>query len=169
MTRSKTMRLRPSSIAAKPTSIASPAVPPQNLIRHFMLLWSVREAVEARGCAWFGDGSERSNVGFREHAELALECAALRHQVAILKRSRPRHRQFGPWDRLLWVFLSRYWPRWREALVLVKAETVLRWDRERGHRMRVLRRFRRIRRGGRPRIDAEIRCLISRMARDNVL
>ena len=57
----------------------------------------------------------------------------------------------------------------REALVLVKAETVLRWDRERGHRMRVLPRFRRIRRGGRPRIDAEIRGLISRMARDNVL
>ena len=105
----------------------------------------------------------------REHADLAVECAALRHQVAILQRSRPRHLRFGPWDRLLWALLSQYWPRWRETLVLVQAETVLRWERQQGGRMRLLPTFRRIRRGGRPRIDAEIRDLISRMARDNVL
>ena len=35
--------------------------------------------------------------------------------------------------------------------------------------MRLLPRFRRIRRGGRPRVDAEIRDLISRMAPDNML
>ena len=105
----------------------------------------------------------------REHVDLAVECAALRHQVAILQRSRSRHPRLGPWDRLLWAFLSRYWPRWREALVLVQAETVLRWDRPGGGRMRLLPRFRRRRRGGRPRIDAEIRDLISHMARDNVL
>jgi hypothetical protein len=35
--------------------------------------------------------------------------------------------------------------------------------------MRLLPRFRRRRRGGRPRIDAEIHDLISHMARDNVL
>ena len=105
----------------------------------------------------------------RKRADLAVECAALRHQVAILQRSRSRHLRFGPWDRLLWAFLSRYWPRWREALILVRAETVLRWDRQRGDRLRLLPRFRRSRRGGRPRIDAEIRDLISRMARDNML
>ena len=101
----------------------------------------------------------------REHVDLAVECAALRHQVAILQRSRSRHPRFGPWDRLLWAFLSRYWPRWREALVLVQAGTVLRWDRQRAGRMRLIPRFRRRRRGGRPRIDAEIRDLISHMAR----
>jgi hypothetical protein len=105
----------------------------------------------------------------REHSDLAVECAALRHQVAILQRSRPRHLRFGPWDRLLWAFLSQYWPRWRETLVLVQAETVLRWDRQQGGRMRLLPMFRRIRRGGRPRIDGEIRDLISHMARDDVL
>jgi hypothetical protein len=72
----------------------------------------------------------------REHADLAIECAALRHQAAILQRSRPRHLRFGPWDRSLWAFLSQYWPRWRETLVLVQAETVLRWDRQQGGRMR---------------------------------
>jgi hypothetical protein len=51
----------------------------------------------------------------------------------------------------------------------VQAETVVRWDRQRDDRLRFLPRFRRITRGGRPRIDAEIRDLISRMARDNVL
>jgi hypothetical protein len=66
----------------------------------------------------------------REQVDLAVECAALRHQVAILQRSRSRHPRFGPWDRLLWACLSRYWLRWREALVLVQAETVLRWDRQ---------------------------------------
>ena len=70
----------------------------------------------------------------RKRADLAVECAALRHQVAIPQRSRSRHLRFGPWDRLLWAFLSRYWPRWREALILVRAETVLRWDRQRGDR-----------------------------------
>jgi hypothetical protein len=85
---------------------------------------------------------------------------------AALKAETPAVRSV---DRLLWAFLSQYWPRWRETLVLVQAETVLRWDRQQGGRMRLLPTFRRIRRGGRPRIDAEIRDLISRMARDNVL
>ena len=28
------------------------------------------------------------------------------------------------WDRLLWVALVRLWPEWRQALMLVKPETV---------------------------------------------
>jgi hypothetical protein len=123
-------------------------------------------AFETRGRAWLGDAIQRR---VREHVDLAVECAALRHQVAIQQRSRSRHPQFGPWDRLLWAVLSRYWPRWREALVLVQAETILRWDRQRGGCMRLLPRFRRRRRCGRPRIDAAIRDLIGHMARDNML
>ena len=130
-----------------------------------MLLWCLRNAGARMAWRWLRAIRRR----VREHVNFAVECAALRHQVAILQRSRSRHPRFGPWDRLLWAFLSQYWPRWREALVLVQAETVLRWDRQRGGRMRLLPRFRRRRRGGRPRIDAEIRDLISHMARDNVL
>src|SRR3989442_758935 len=32
-------------------------------------------------------------------------------------------------DRRLWVFLSRFWSRWRSALVLVKPNTVIDWRR----------------------------------------
>jgi hypothetical protein len=52
---------------------------------------------------------------FLGRASRHLENLALRQQVAILKRDRRR-----PWlqtlDRLFWVILSRFWPRWREAL-----------------------------------------------------
>ena len=66
---------------------------------------------------------------FLSRASLHLENLALRQQVAVLKRERRR-----PWlqtlDRLFWVILSRLWPRWREALVIVKPETVIGWHRK---------------------------------------
>jgi hypothetical protein len=32
-----------------------------------------------------------------------------------------------PQDRLFWVALSRMWSNWRDALIIVKPETVVRW------------------------------------------
>ncbi len=59
-----------------------------------------------------------------------LKNLALRQQAAILKRERRR-----PWlqtlDRLFWAILSRLGPRWREALVIVRPETVIGWHRKR--------------------------------------
>jgi hypothetical protein len=63
------------------------------------------------------------------------------------------------------VCLRRWWPRWREALVLVQPATVGRWHRE-GFRG-CWRRSRR--RPGRPRIDSQLRSLIGRMATENCL
>jgi hypothetical protein len=37
-------------------------------------------------------------------------------------------------DRMLWVWLSNVWNGWRDALVIVKPETVLAWHR-RGFRL----------------------------------
>ena len=51
-------------------------------------------------------------------ATLQLENIALRQQVAVLKRGRPRP-WLGPLDRVFWLFLSRLWPRWKDALVIV--------------------------------------------------
>ena len=57
---------------------------------------------------------------------LLLENLALRHQLAVLKRSskRPRLRGF---DHIFWVWLSQLWPNWRSSLVIVKPGTVIRW------------------------------------------
>jgi hypothetical protein len=55
---------------------------------------------------------------------LAAENLALRQQLAILNRRihRPQlHRQ----DRFFWVILSQLWKNWREALIIVKPETVI--------------------------------------------
>src|SRR5712664_2595296 len=57
--------------------------------------------------------------------QLALENLALRQQLAVYKRTanRPGLRRG---DRLFWVALSRLWRGWRQALVIVAPDTVLR-------------------------------------------
>jgi hypothetical protein len=100
------------------------------------------------------------------HRQLALENLALRHQLAVYKRtvSRPRLRRT---DRLLWVWLARTWAGWRQPLLIVTPDTILRWQRRRfrehwarlsGHP-----------RVGRPPINAEITALIRKMAAMNPL
>jgi len=102
----------------------------------------------------------------RERWHLCLDNIALRHQIAVLERSGNRP-QFTNGDRLFWVTLSTLWPRWPEALEIMQAETVKRW-RQRGFWHYVLGKGRR-RRPGRPAIEPEIRSLIQRMSRKNLL
>ena len=102
--------------------------------------------------------------GFEKTTDLALENLALRQQVASMKRStkRPRLRDR---DRLFWILLSRFWRNWKEQLIVVKPETVIRW-----HRMgfKLFWKFKSRRKGpGRPPISREIRDLIRRMAKAN--
>ncbi len=62
-------------------------------------------------------------------AQLSLELLALRQQLVVLRRwvSRPQvHRK----DRLFWVVISRLWKDWRKALIIVKPETVIKWNRQ---------------------------------------
>jgi hypothetical protein len=102
-----------------------------------------------------------------ERLDLALENVALRHQLDVLQRSPGRRggRKFRPHDRLLWVLLARWWPRWREALKLVQPQTVRRWQRVPWWRHALP--GPRPRRGGRPRIAVEVQELIRRMQREN--
>jgi hypothetical protein len=64
------------------------------------------------------------------HRQLALENLAMRQQLAIYKRTAPRPR-LHTMDRPFWVGLARVWTRWRQALVIVSPDTVLRWQRRR--------------------------------------
>ena len=64
----------------------------------------------------------------RPRCDIALENLALRQQLAVLTRSSRRPRLTRA-DRLFWSWLSRAWPRWRSALVLVQPDTVVRWHR----------------------------------------
>ena len=58
-------------------------------------------------------------------AALQLEILALRHQLQVLQRTRPRRVRLAKTDRCLWGLLSRIWAGWRTALVIVKPETVI--------------------------------------------
>src|SRR5215471_3614974 len=99
-------------------------------------------------------------------AALQAEILALRHQLLVLKRQCAGRRvQFRTSDRVFWFLLSRVWPGWRQALLLVRPETVIRWHRQ-GFRL-YWRWKSRSRRLGRPPIEAEIRELILEMHRAN--
>ena len=100
--------------------------------------------------------------------ELVWECVALQHQLAVRGRFGTRRPRFRPIDRLFWVFISWWWPAWRDALVVIQPETVLRW-RRRGIALIWKYRSHRRWRGGRPRIAVETRQLIHEMARANFL
>jgi hypothetical protein len=64
----------------------------------------------------------------RSRRSLLLEVLALRRQLAVLKTKRPQPRLALP-DRLFWVVLRRLWSGWKEALVIVRPKTVIRWRR----------------------------------------
>jgi putative transposase len=102
---------------------------------------------------------------FGSRQRLLLENLALRQQLAALKRKHPRPR-LTVLDRLFWVAARRFWPGWKQSLILVSPETVVRW-----HRAGFAAYWRAISRGrravGRKCISKEVRDLIFRMVADN--
>jgi len=54
----------------------------------------------------------------------------LRQQLIVFKRKRPRP-TLRDGDRLFWSLISRFWKDWRSALVIVKPDTVIRWQKRR--------------------------------------
>lgn len=102
----------------------------------------------------------------RSRAALQLEVLALRHQLQVLNRSRPRRVRLVPADRWLWAWLSRSWTAWRTALVIVKPETVIAWQRQ---GFRVFWTWKSRRRIGRRAVAADVRALIRTMSETNPL
>src|ERR1700693_5319014 len=64
-------------------------------------------------------------VFVRSRSDTAVEVLALRQQVAVLKRQRPRP-TLTRLDRFFWTTLRHLWPRWSDVLLIVKTETVVR-------------------------------------------
>ena len=102
-------------------------------------------------------------VFFCSRTDTALEVLALRQQLAVLKRKRPRP-NVNRMDRLFWTTLRSLWSRWAEVLLIVKPDTVAGWHRA---GFRLYWRWRSRPGGGRPTITEEIRCLARRMAEEN--
>src|ERR1700704_4540145 len=99
------------------------------------------------------------------HRSLVFENLALRQQLAVYHRTRPK--PTVRWsDRLFWVGVRRAWPDWKSALLLFRPATVIAWQR-RGFAWFWTRRSRP--RGGRPQVGADVRRLTRAMGRANPL
>ena len=62
----------------------------------------------------------------QKDSDLVLENLALRQQLAIWKRHKKRP-QIRTKDRLFGIMPCRFWINWRQPLIVVKPETVIRW------------------------------------------
>ncbi len=100
----------------------------------------------------------------RARRDLLIENLALRQQLAVYTRQ-ARRPQLRNADRRFWSLLARSWAEWRSTLVLGQPDTVVRWHRTAWRRYWTWKSRGRGR--GRPRIDAELRELILRIAREN--
>ncbi len=104
-------------------------------------------------------------AGCCSRADLVIENLALRQQITALKPRRSRA-PLDDADRGFWVALRSCWSGWASRLVIVKPATVVAWHRQR-FRRHWTRLSHRTRRPGRPRVSAEIRQLICKMAVEN--
>ena len=96
---------------------------------------------------------------------LLLENLALRQQLAALKRKHPKPR-LSVADKLFWILARRFWSRWKQTLIVVTPETVVRWHRA-GFRL-YWKLISKVRRPiGRRQTPKEVRDLIFRMVAEN--
>ena len=102
----------------------------------------------------------------RGRPALVAENAFLRQQLLILRRSVKRPR-CTPTDRALFVLLASRLRAWRQALLLVQPETLLRWHRQ-GFRLFWWRKSR-LRSAPQPKVAAETIALIRELAAANRL
>ncbi len=100
----------------------------------------------------------------RPRGDLLLENLALRQQINVLRRDKPKP-ALRLRDRLFWVVLMRTWAGWCRPLALVQPQTAIAWHRK---GWRLWWRFKsKPRKAGRPRVPWEVIELIRRISREN--
>ena len=109
-------------------------------------------------CFWI-----MTRVFFFSRTALGLEILALRQQLAIMKRKKPRPK-LKKSDRIFWVILSKLWAGWRSALMIVQPETIVSWHRK---GFKLFWKWKSRGKAGRPKIDVEIRRLIRQLSKEN--
>jgi putative transposase len=102
---------------------------------------------------------------FKSHTQLHLEVLFLRKQLEIAVRSSPKLK-IRPADRFFMVFLTDLYDSWREGLLIVQPETIIRWHRQ---SFRAFWKWKSRSTPGRPAIPQAQINLIKQMANDNPL
>ena len=103
---------------------------------------------------------------FKSKSRLEAENAALRQHLVVLQRKVKGRGENSNGDRLFLVQLYRWFPSILEVLTIIQPETLVRWHRAGFRRYW---RWKSRRRGGRPRIQPELRALIRQMSVENRL
>src|SRR5215831_8996255 len=65
---------------------------------------------------------------FPSQRDLLLENLVLRQQLSVFQR-RNRRPKLAVLDKLFWVLARRFWSEWKNSLLVVAPETVVRWHR----------------------------------------
>src|ERR1700724_4111639 len=103
---------------------------------------------------------------FKSKGRLEAENAVLRHQLIVLRRRVKGRVQPTDSDRWFLVQMFRWFPSILTVVTIVRPETLVRWHRAGFRRYW---RWKSNARGGRPRIEMELRALIRLMSRENQL
>jgi len=103
---------------------------------------------------------------YKLNSRLTIENLALWQHLAIMKQSihRPKIRKR---DRIFWVMLSRLWHGWKNVLIVVQPETVIRWHRK-GFKLYWKFKSQKTE-SGRPSTDKKVQKLIKKMIKANPL
>jgi len=100
-------------------------------------------------------------LAVRQRGALAAEILVLRRQLALYVERGVKPRRIDPITRISLTLLSRF-SNWRDALIVVRPETLIRWH-SAGWRLFWCLKSR----PGRPPIPKQLQALIRRMANDN--
>ena len=103
---------------------------------------------------------------FKSKSRLEAENAVLRHQLIVLRRKLKGRARLTNCDRWFFIQLYRWFPSILEVLTIIRPETLVRWHRAGFRRYW---RWKLNSRGGRPRIESELRTLIRQMSTENQL